>query len=192
MDGSLNPVEANPTTSVSVSRQGGFSLIEVMIAMTLVVVIVQSLVSGALYLSNSSSAGTWKNEAQAKIQRSIHKLSNELRMSMTDVDASTGMNRYSIGGPAGNRRLAFFMVVDWANNGAEVVPIWSSLVQYYVEDGWLTREQDGAQERIQSATEWFEVLVDSLGRFEFEIGVERTSGQQSQNVRSGKTVTPMF
>lgn len=161
--------------------------------MTVIAVIVQAMATGALYLSRSSSSGRWKTRVIAGNERAARSLSNELRLSSTEPDLLSGQPRFAITGPEGNRELGVSRVVDFADNGTELIPVWSTWVTYKIEGGWLVREQDGQTERVLNACDRFEASVDGLGRFVVEVGVSRNPGQgPPESVRTQKRITPMF
>lgn len=145
-------------------RQRGFTLIELMISVIVLAVLMEAVLNGAIAMTRSTQFGEKRARMASKVHRALDVIQAELLQSSTDVDPVTGAPYVAIGGVAPNETITFRRVVGFGNNGAELVPIWSTAITYAVANAQLTRTQDGATALIMSGATQLEFDLQANGR----------------------------
>jgi type II secretory pathway component PulJ len=173
--------------------EGGFTLLEAVISVSLIVVVLQVMAGISLLVSRSGRFGKKQAHVLAQCQHVLQRISNEVRTSSVDTDPVTGQPYLSITGLEGDREMTFRRVVSFGDNGGELVPVWSSEILYRLEETDLVREQDGDRTVLLRNVEWLGFEVDGMGRVAVQlvnqsIGGETSSATASQEIK----ITPMM
>lgn len=148
----------------------GFTILELAISATLIVVVFELVAGTTLMVSRSGKLGHRQATAIGLNQHALQKISNEVRTSSTGVDPVTGQPYLTVGGAEGSRTLTFRRVVSYGSNGAELKPVWSTPIEYRLQNGVLVRRQDGQDIALMQNVVWLEFGVDAVGRVQLALG----------------------
>lgn len=152
--------------------QGGFTLLEAAVSSAILALVMQTAVSATLVMTRSGEFGMSEIERGAKAQQSLQRVVNELRNSSRDTDV-LGNPYMEVSGEEGSETMTFRRVAEFGENGAEIVPIWSSEIELFRDGNQLVRRQDGVTTPIVNNVESLDFTVDSLGRVDVQIGFFR-------------------
>ncbi len=152
--------------------QGGFTLLEAAVSSAILALVMQTAVTATLVMTRSGEFGMSEIEHAAKAKESLQRLVNELRNSSRDTDAF-GNPYMVVTGEEGEQRMTFRRVAEFGENGAEIVPIWSTAIELFRDGDRLVRRQDGVTTPIVNNVESLDFTVDSLGRVDVQIGFFR-------------------
>jgi hypothetical protein len=171
----------------------GFTVLETVISVVVIVVVLQAITSSTMLLSRGSSFGREKSRVMARAELAMEKLGNELRLSSRADNPLTGEPMLEVLGEEGSEQIRFRRVVDFGDNGSELLPIWSSPIVYAVEDEVLLRTQDDRREVIVRGIESLDFDLDLVGRVlvQFDLRLEGTT-EQTRVLTHRFHVTPKF
>ena len=166
---------------------------EMTLSVVLMVVVMQIMAESTLIMSRSGNFGAKQVRIIAQNQHALQKIANELRTSSMFLDPTTGDSYAVIGGEKGARTITFRRVAAFGDNGQELLPVWSTPIEYHLEGGLLIRTQDGQDTVVLRGVVWVEFLIDGLGRF----GVELSNRAEADSTAATEVmqtirVTPMF
>ena len=171
----------------------GFTLIEVVISVVLMVVILQIVAGATLSMERSGRFGRKRTRITAQNQFLLQKVSNELRTCSMDTDPATGNPMFTITGVEGDRQISFRRVVTFGDTNGELVQVWSTPIAYRMEDSQIIRTQDDLDIILLRDVVWLEFAVDGLGRFIIEVGNSADSDEtQASVVMQEVRVAPML
>ena len=151
----------------------GGLLIEASITLALVVLLLYVIVSSTTALSSSSEFGHKRLDLTSRCDRALDQMIDELQQtSVTDVDPITAEPFLTVGGAAGQRTVRFRRMVGLADNGAEVLGMWSTPIEFLLDGDRLVRRQDGQELLIAQPVQRLEFEVDAAGRLEVEVQMD--------------------
>jgi prepilin-type N-terminal cleavage/methylation domain-containing protein len=154
--------------------QGGFTLLEVVISLTIMTVVLQTTVSSTLVMTRSSDFGIEGTRVTAHAQQVMSKLKQELRSCASGNDAS-GNPYVTTTGTTGNMTLTFRRIAQFGTTGQELVPVYTSPIKVYRNNNrQLVREQGGKTVVLMSEVDLFDCKIDLLNRI--YLGVATSAG----------------
>ena len=142
----------------------GFTLVELMVSTAVLAVLLEALVGGSLAMTRSAQFGDKRNRLAQKVSLALDKMSAELNLSSTDIDAVTGAPYMTSGGVEYDMTLTFKRVVSFGDSAGELAPIWSSDITYALDKGQVTRTQDGVTTTIVSGATQLDFEIEASGR----------------------------
>lgn len=163
-------------------RSAGYTLLEMVVSMTILAVVLQAAVSSTIVMTQSSGLGSSELDAEAGSKTALRLVINELRTSSRDTDAN-GDPYMAVTGGIGQQSITFRRVAAFGDNGAEVVPIWSTPISLFLRDGQLLRSQDGVETLVANHVETLDFAIDTLGRVDVQIGFVRESAAAAGSVQ---------
>jgi prepilin-type N-terminal cleavage/methylation domain-containing protein len=154
--------------------QGGFTLLEVVISLTIMTVVLQTTVSSTLVMTRSSDFGIEGTRVAAHAQQVLSKLKQELRSCASGKDSS-GNAYVTVTGTGANKTLNFRRIAQFGTTGQELVPVYTSVIKVYRNTHrQLVREQAGKVVVLMSEVDSFDCSIDLLNRI--YIGVATSAG----------------
>jgi prepilin-type N-terminal cleavage/methylation domain-containing protein len=149
------------------ARKGraGFTLVELMISTVVLAILLDAVINGALMITKGATFGDKRARLASKVAMAVDRMTAEISMSSaTGTDPATGQPYMAVTGVENAEILTFRRVVDFGNNGAELTPIWSTAIVYEIQNGAITRTQDGLTTVICSGATQLGFELQPTGR----------------------------
>lgn len=167
-------------------------MLEAAISVALLAGVLQTAVSASVVMARSGEFGMSEIERNARADDVLARIANEVRNSSRETDES-GVAYMQVAGDPGSEVLTFRRVATFGENGAEVVPMFSTPIELYRDGDRLMRRQDGVETVLATNVESLDFELDALGRVDVQIGFAReTAGAAGfvQHALHGLRITP--
>ena len=169
--------------SIGPRSRAGYTFVEAAFTVGLLAIIIQVLVSTTLAMLRSGEFGHEHLQIIAAADDTLEGLGAELQFTSAGTDPVTNQPYVDITGIAGDEKLTFRRVADFGSNGAEVVQLWSTPIEYHLVNGDLVRTQDGVSTVIQRRVSYLDFEVDKLGRIKVQVTVTGKDPDQPPETR---------
>jgi len=152
-------------------RSGGFTLVEMMISTVVLAILLESLMHGVLFMTESTTQGTRHNRLVSQMQMTMDKMRAELNLTSCDFDPATGLPYLTVTGAADDQTITFKRVVNYQSNGVSMTPVWSTNVVYQRQGTDLVRTQDGVTSILLHGVTQLNFTAEPTGRIVIQIGM---------------------
>jgi prepilin-type N-terminal cleavage/methylation domain-containing protein len=159
-------------------RDSGFTLLEMLISIGIMAIVLQTTVSSTLLMTRSGEFGLEGTRLLSHAQLVLERLKHELNTTATGVDGN-GAPYVTVTGTEGNMTLAFRRIGAFGSTGTEIVPVFSTAIQFYRSQRQLIREQDGVKTVLMNDVDTFDCSIDALGRIDVQLGMSGSRGAMS-------------
>jgi len=173
-------------------RAGGITVFEAVLTLAMLMFVIQVVLGSTVMMTRSGTFGEKRIQLQMRADLALRKLAFEIRNSSSDTDPVTGEPYLAIDGEGGAQTLTLQRVVDFADVG-ELVPIWSTPIEYLVRDSDLVRRQDGAERVVLRGVTALSFEQDEIGRIKMTVAVRARQDSTAEFVDlQTLTATPSY
>ncbi len=165
----------SPTTAKG--RQAGYTLVETAIAMAVMAVVLQALLMATLALSRSSQLGERRLDQARQGDLALRSVADELALTSTDTDPDTGLPYLTITDNGQADSISFRRINGVSGATGEVVPVWSTPIEFLLDQERLVRRQDGADQVILESATTLEIELDDSDRIVLRVGLNSDQDQ---------------